>query len=537
MLVFRDERRSLSFADLGARVRNELERRRAEPDADAQVLPALLCSGELECAVLDHGGNAAAAQMLTDLLARAFVVRREQPDRARLAELLQILSSPERVEVKRPEGYAYYALDPYSYARLAFELAPRRAVVIGVRSIGTSLSAIVAQALELRGATVARCTVRPSGHAWARTLAFEGAERALVLSNRESDAEFIIVDEGPGLSGSTLLAVAEALLSLGIATRRIRICCSHTPDPGSLVAPDAAARWARFEVRAADSALRPDAPDSEDVSGGAWRARVFATPNDYPACWVSQERTKFLDSERQLLHKFEGLPPYGDTVYEHAGRLWEAGLCPEPLAYRNGFVTYRWLAGSLLRARSDESVLERLAHYFRTRRRLLEASETCQSSLENMARVNVRESLGIELPASFRLLVDRPVVPDARMLPHEWIEARDGSGLVKVDAVDHGDGHLFPGPTDALWDLAGAMIEFRLDAAARGSLLERYAGAARYALSSPLASYLIAYSAFRVGSAHMALLGANPEERTRLERARAYYAAELARSLRASRFD
>src|SRR5690606_21160624 len=61
---------------------------------------------------------------------------------------------PATIAIKAPEGFSHYGIDPAAYAESAALYAsqvgwPRaaRAVIIGVRSIGTSLSAVVAAAL------------------------------------------------------------------------------------------------------------------------------------------------------------------------------------------------------------------------------------------------------------------------------------------------------------------------------------------------------------------------------------------------------
>jgi hypothetical protein len=70
---------------------------------------------------------------------------------------------------------------------------------------------------------------------------------------------------------------------------------------------------------------------------------------------------------------------------------------------------------------------------------------------------------------------------------------------VKTDAIDHGDDHLLPGPTDVAWDLAGAAIEWALDAAETRGLLERFRALTGDDASPRLPSYRIAYASFRAG--------------------------------------
>jgi hypothetical protein len=114
------------------------------------------------------------------------------------------------------------------------------------------------------------------------------------------------------------------------------------------------------------------------------------------------------------------------------------------------------------------------------------------------------------------------------MLPHEWIEPPSGARPMKVDAVDHGTGHLFPGLCDALWDLAGAIVEFRLEPGASLELMEAYFASRSAGQDARMRCYLVAYSAFRVGCMQMARMNAPPFERARIERALAGYTSQLA---------
>ncbi|HET7694738.1 MAG TPA: hypothetical protein VFK57_03455 [Vicinamibacterales bacterium] len=81
---------------------------------------------------------------------------------------------PIPIELRVSEGYAYYALFPDTYAaaarRFAGDTGVRRVHVVGIRSIGTSLSAVVAAALRRSGCAVSTSTVRPRGHPFDRTL-------------------------------------------------------------------------------------------------------------------------------------------------------------------------------------------------------------------------------------------------------------------------------------------------------------------------------------------------------------------------------
>jgi hypothetical protein len=84
------------------------------------------------------------------------------------------------------------------------------------------------------------------------------------------------------------------------------------------------------------------------------------------------------------------------------------------------------------------------------------------------------------------------------MLPHEWL--RTAHGLIKVDALDHHADDFVPGCRDAAWDLAGAIVEFDLDDAARAEIVARYAErSCDRTIGGRLEFYTLAYLAWRIG--------------------------------------
>jgi hypothetical protein len=541
MLVYRDERTTRSAGAALEELRGEISGAGTGEAAQERVLAAFLRAGELECAVADAGKNARVAQSLTDELASAWVgpQRRDGAWRLRVQGLLRTLQPPSVVCSKTPEGYAYYGLTPDAYATLARAHAPATdvTVVIGLRSIGTTLSAIVCSVLRARGQRCVRFTVRPGGHPWDRALRLNHDQRAVVRLGLESNADFIVVDEGPGMSGSTLLAAAEAILNEGVPRDRLSVYTSHAPDPAKLLAPRARERWQRLRVQSASSGARPAAADLQELSGGAWRS-LFATPDAFPGCWIEQERLKFLHAPSSELYKFAGLPPYGRRAQQQADALWHGGFGAAPLRYQQGFLVSRWVPGTPLTRRAlSAELIDHIARYCAFRRRHFAADHADCDALTTMTRVNVSEALRADLPAQFQLVVEAAVYADGRMLPHEWIAPDDaGKSPVKVDALDHGDGHLYPGPTDIRWDLAGAISEWEMDDRQRRLFTERYGVHARErtnaAFEATLDDYLLAYAAFRAGYLTFALHGAADAERDRLERARTRCEEQLAIALR-----
>src|SRR5262249_8426259 len=160
-----------------------------------------------------------------------------------------------------------------------------RLVVIGIRSIGTTLSAVTASAARLRGIPAERFTVRPSGHPYNRRTEFSDGELVIVRSGISCNAVFLIVDEGPGLSGSSFLSVAESLEQAGVPREQIILLPAHEPNPETLCSPDAARRWRRFRCVAAASEPVWRTGKECFIGGGQWRSRLFQGESEWPAIW------------------------------------------------------------------------------------------------------------------------------------------------------------------------------------------------------------------------------------------------------------
>jgi hypothetical protein len=114
--------------------------------------------------------------------------------------------------------------------------------------------------------------------------------------------------------------------------------------------------------------------------------------------------------------------------------------------------------------------------------------------------IKLSEPLNKYFPKSFE---EHSVEIDGRMLPHEWLKTE--AGVIKTDSIHHHLDHLLPGPVDVAWDIAGTIVEFGLNAAEKGCLLNKYAFFSNdNILSDRLDFYLIAYLAFRLGYAKFA---------------------------------
>ncbi len=502
MLVFRDGRETVSGPRRLQELADILQRLAAPSPLDPELLlDALLRAGELECALADGGYGKSQTRVaeITDALAAALI---QQPASLR-CDALSELEVPATFDVPVPEGFAFYALHPLNYSDLAARIARGPTAVVGIRSIGTTLSAMVRAELRRRGVPATRTTVRPIGHPFDRRLELDVPSAAWVAAERASGSDFWVVDEGPGLSGSSFLSVGEALESAGVARERIRFLCSVEPQPRAMCARDAAARWARFQVHPVASPWRRPAAAVMDISGGQWREGVFRSPAEWPASWVQFERLKYLSADRRRLYKFEGFGRFGAEVAARARCIAEAGFGVPARHESDGFYSVPVIAGRPATAATlDRSLLERLAAYCAFRASAFPNSAGGQSQLEHMMAWNYFEEFGKELDAGWRLLpVERPVVVDGRMQPHEWIA---GTWLLKTDAAGHGHDHFFPGPADIAWDLAGAIVEWRLPPEAAEHFLERYRALSGDDARPRIEPYRLAYTLFRMGYCKMA---------------------------------
>lgn len=514
MYVFRDGRRLVSGAELLVSLTGALCRwgMAGQRNAEDLALLALIAAGELECALLDAApeensasDSAALAAQITDALALALLTGKRH-SLSSILQMVERISAPSSYQVAVQEGFAYYALHPRKLATLLESLPLRpRTAVLGIRSIGVTLSAVAKAALHLRGMECERITVRPAGHPYDRKLEITAALREWVTCSR--GAEFLIVDEGPGISGSSFLAVAEALLECGVQSRQIHLLGTREIDPSTLRAENAAARWSCFDFHQVQSAPLPPSGAGESLSGGTWRRRFHCEQDNTPASWAPLEPAKFLADDERSISKFEGFGHYGEEAGERAMLLAARGFAPRYLGNSRGFGRYELVPGRTMRF-SDRSpeLIARMAEYLAWRSEAFASPVPQTPELEEMLRWNWQSEFGEELsPGESRLEVARLTVCDARMMPHEWYCTAQGK-LLKLDATSHGDNHFFPGPCDVAWDVAGAIVEWEMLGQVRERFLSEYESRTGDTIRERLRPYILAYTIFRLGWCKMASL-------------------------------
>ncbi len=477
---------------------------------------------------------------ITDVLAGAFYRVRAKQDshqvdpllRNAFALLRQLPSSRQMVRVKIPEGFAFYALYPEQYLLSAqswlrdHPLDDRCVVVVGLRSIGTSLSALVKAALEYEGRTVTRLTVRPHGHPFERKITLPPTEIPL-------DSWCIVVDEGPGASGSSFAAAAEALINAGIQQERIAFFPGHNGEPGGASSKHVRAVWrstpryftplsaVQFDglslpqVLAERNAAQFQSPVTavEDFGGGLWQRAVYPSADDRPAACAPFERPKYrvtLANGEHVLWKFAGFAAAPEKCFstadfeiEQIKQRCTAGDGVEALDQFHGFVAQRWVEGHRL-SRNDVTP-DLLAHVGRYIARAAGAplspdeQETALKHLREMLYWNTWELLGEELAEKTHqwIQIDAPLrrYGDGRLDPHEWLQTPDGR-IIKTDCAGHDLDHTAVGRQSMLWDVAGALVEWGSNADLV-SAAEQVSG--EQFDPNSLRFYQAAYAAFRGG--------------------------------------
>jgi hypothetical protein len=463
---------------------------------------------------------------------------------------------PATVRPKVPEGYAYYALYPETYLAAAERWARdkgggRAVVVIGVRSIGTSLAAVVAAALESEGVPVSSLTLRPRGHPFDRRPVLT-PDLAAGLRARAGDSHFLVVDEGPGLSASSLTGTADVLGALGVPDRRVTLFPSHLPDPAGFVSESARERWPRHGKAHAPfetvfPAGTPWGAEARDLSAGGWRGLLYADERAWPAVHPWHERRKYLAEAGDgtaVLHRFAGLGGHGARACRRATALAEAGLTPPVLGLSRGFLGQAWVGGArpLTRRDAGPAFLAFAATYLGHLGRHHATGEAANNrQLIEMLRVNVLEELGASWPNSINGLKRHntsmsevlAVAVDGRMLPHEWLLTPTGTYL-KTDAIDHHADHFFPGPAaDIAWDIAGLAAEFGLPDRTVANLAAAVGAAVGDpALAARLPFHAAAYTAFRLGYVRLAAVTlAGTADGARMGRLARRYRRQLERAV------
>ncbi len=470
---------------------------------------------------------------------------------------------PRQIQVKTLEGFAYYSLYPEMYVKAAIQLLAgdrmKRPQVVGILSIGAALAEVVAGTMLARRGLNGWYYLRPHGHPFERRLGLSPAGELWTKYPIQAQRSHLIIDEGPGLSGSSFGAVADWLEAQGLARERIVFFPSHDNPLGPQASEAHRERWATARKYVASfesvfietgklaewvSDLTGGVGELEDIGYGRWRAKLLPEA-DWPPVNIQQERRKYLCSVggRQWLLKFAGLGHYGEDKLPLARSLAEAGFTAPLVGLRHGFSVSEWWAGAkpltnaLLRQIDRTRLVDFVAGYLAHRARHFPAPAGAGATvpqLFEMMRYNTAQSIGEPYAARLErwqaridelAAAERRILTDNKMQPWEWLLLPDGR-LLKADALDHHASHDLVGAQDIAWDIVGAIIELNLSRDEAQRLLAAFAAQTGYhPTSQQLAFYTYAYIAFQMGHYTLSAqaLAGEVDEATRLrERADAW---------------
>jgi len=516
-------------------------------------LGLLLAAARLECGLSDRW-SAQAAEVDDESPRRQAAVRWSQAAaewylKGRTEALLPDRGCPWEdggavLHCSDPEGLRYYSLnlDGYAVAARRWQAAAAAdtpAWVLGLRTMGSTLAPMVWAALRPpSGDQAHRCTtLRPQGDPQRRVIRISDRLRQRMQAWWGA---FLIIDEGPGLSGSSFAGTVMLLQSLGVSPRRIALLPSWEVDAAAaarLSSPIAACQWTGWRCYPADPLT---APEGEPLHGGVWRQRLrhsATTP-----VWGTHERLKFLTDGGRTITKFAGVGPYGVATWERARHWARAGWGPAVVssaaAAAAGWVVYRRVRVRPLAARPGRAWAEWAGDYLAWIRSEfpLGGPAPPTAELAGMLRVNLERLSWPMTPPSMVEAV--PVALDARLQRCEWGAIAGGqncpggpSRWMKFDGTDHGDDPFFPGPADVAWDVAAMAVEFgpTLGAAVLAAYSRR-SGETAAALAPRLAWHRLAYGAFRAAFCAFAATQVAPTEAVRFRRAGWRYRAAVERA-------
>ncbi|TPM09086.1 hypothetical protein FJ940_04135 [Mesorhizobium sp. B2-3-7] len=480
-----------------------------------------------------------------------------------LRHMLAALDCRGKVLTGTAEGYAHYALYPESYLGAARASGlDANTCVIGIRSIGLGLAALVAAAID----APVPISVRPIGHPFRR---YVNADPELISAWRDKpSACFAVVDEGPGLSGSSMHAVVAWLRRLGIDRDRIHLFPSHSGGPGAEASKEVRETWSgcrkhvarAFERTFPGGAQMPTLRDwvaeaagspqlaLTEISAGEWRNLHYAEERLWPPSQRGIERRKFLASagRDRWLVKFAGLGQTGQRKMQTAEMLHEAGFGPQIVGLCHGFLVERWVEGKTMDQvnLSRDRLVAELAHYLAWRAANLRTPELGAGlpELAEMAVHNGAEALGerraAELRNWFSKRAPAQALPrveiDGRLHPWEFLVCADGT-LIKTDAVDHCRGHDLIGCQPIEWDIAGACVEYGFSDSELATLVHRMEAGERLNIDTGLIDCLEpCYLAFQLGLWDVAARSEHGPEKPRLVAAATRYKKGLLRFLERS---
>lgn len=505
MIVFKDKKEEFRTDYWIRRIEhyfNKFFNRQIEHDLAVKLL---IDCGELECALTDTVCNEEDSvtstvrllREMTILAGKIFVQSWENSrvDRCYFYQLHSMHSAlkkvrlPEIVPFGVSEGFAFYGLFPETYLETAKKFArqcyKRPLTIIGLRTIGTTLSAIVSATLTMLGYDNTSFTVRPRGEPFDRKIRV--SKELELFVNSRAGGGFIITDEGPGLSGSSFGGTAQFLSELGVHDKNIFFFPGWEPDSSVMNSPGARDHWERhpkmltsFESVWIDSGKMHRWLNTDsliDLSAGMWRERLLMNSSEIPPVHPHHERRKYLVVKDPLrnnpstLIKFSGLGRYGEMTFRRAEILQVSGMSLPVKNYENGFIEYEFVEGKHRWMKEiTTSFLYSAAKYLAFLKNTFPVGDVVSpDAMREMVKINISESIGDAFLDKLNVFhqytndiyPENGTAVDGRMQLHKFLQY--DNRIIKIDNTDHHQDQFFPGCQDIAWDIAGGIIEWDLN--------------------------------------------------------------------------
>jgi hypothetical protein len=503
----------------------------------------LIETGELECAITDHFciDEDIHNEIIYGFHELSFIAgsvfysswKNESIDHLLICEYIKKLDFlrsfelPEKILFGVSEGFAYYGLFPETYIDSSVKFFSHYnnepVTVIGLRTIGTILSAIVSTALKKVGCEVISFTVRPREQPFDRQIRISKKLEQLIIAHKNYN--FIITDEGPGLSGSSFGGTAALLSSLGVQDKNIIFFPSWVPDSKMLNSVNAREHWDRhvkycssFESSWIESKCLQTEFDAEsliDVSAGHWRKWLLTKNVEEPVVHPHHERRKYLVSKMgctskkpSSIIKFAGLGRYGEYTCQRSCLLEKSGFVPKLYSFRSGFTEYELIINDGKScSKIDNHFLFEAAGYVSFLKKNFPANvSVSKERLLEMIHINISESIGeyyIKFLKDFYNYLEKfydgnICAVDGRMDFYKWVILNNK--YLKTDHNDHHNDQFFPGCQDVAWDIAGGIIEWNLNDKLENYFIDMYIKQSGDTLvRKRIRPNKIAYCAFKIG--------------------------------------
>jgi hypothetical protein len=461
-----------------------------------------------------------------------------------------------------PEGYAFYGLFPELYIQLGVALAEQLrgmpVIVVGIRSIGTSLSAAVQAGLGRAGIYAQRFTVRPTGDPFARVTTLTADQAALCRAAHGRNAHFLIVDEGPGLSGSSIASAVWALEQLGVARPRMGIVCANRPEHLPMATAPTLSLWQSvrwWSARDLEQAfwhaglpallsgdLHTGVRLVRDLSWGAWSDGRTLSGMEAPLPHLERRKLLLEIDGREVMAKFVGFGEIGARKAKLYAMLSEDGFVPIYRGYGHGLLLADWVAGEgwLDANRPERPILlstaaSYYARIFRHARAphagldLPDLTATTAAIAANWLGTSDLQALHQHAAMAGSAGV-QALEGDQRPEPIEWLHAN--GRILKCDAADHFLDHTWARHLDICFDLAGFALEWSLSAGEMRHFLASYQEqSGDHLAQNRLPFFSALYAAHRLATFDLAYHAAQTADRRLIDDRRRAYGMALQQAL------